>query len=415
MRTAIRAAVACILVVATIAVWAIHGLPGYFPWAHGTVTDHRAAFDSRVRGADGLRVRSSSSDAPWLFEHRERFEDVWFTTDDPMLTREFLELVRFDESCCGDGCLCIGGTRIDVLRGGFVSISFTLKHGAAIRSAELWFGDAGLTPDSADAVCSWLREHGVPHAMSPRQRQALDAATRRARTDAQDTLLGRDRAERLRSVTQEASVGPLLAKWEPDAAARVELAVRFAAIARADLLEGDDEPGARAQVLVDRWLADASEFPSAAATLAQLLADDATAARAARVLARRGRDWISLVDEQSPGIRLRAARALLASDERGDRRAAIELLRGFTRDPETRALLLSLLVVPEKGRSPVHVLDAAAIAVQFCDPALFDRLQEIADRCGPWSDADRRMRELIEARRTGAAESRQAASPLGGR
>src|SRR6185295_4483549 len=118
---------------------------GRFPWAFRHRDDWRGALVARTADADGLRIHATDRDRVWSFQSHDG--DVRFETHDAAVAREFLDLVRIDDRASGGRCACVGGDEVDVLSGNSVEVSFIVKHGSALRSGQLWPGDARLTDD----------------------------------------------------------------------------------------------------------------------------------------------------------------------------------------------------------------------------------------------------------------------------
>lgn len=255
--------------------------------------------------------------------------------------------------------------------------------------------------------CAWLVDHGVDEE-SPRERTARIETETKARDAAQDALLGRERAQALRACQDEASVGALFAKWEPDAVDRIVLAVRFLALEPSGEPSGADDAGARAYKCVRGRLWHADDFAAYVAAFDTLLADDAVAATAAYQFSLiDGWHGDALPTQGLPELRMKAARRLLASSSDYRRACGVELLDGLGDTPEVRAILLGLLPPAADGDRPASPttdaqMQAASRVLRFCDPAMFPRLQNLADAA---TDSDRwskRMAHRIAARRNPA-------------
>lgn len=364
--------------------------PGIFPWAFRHAGDWDAALATRTRGADGLRIHTTGSDRmSWLQPHGGT---VLFETRDEEVTREFLGRIRIDSAASGDHCLCMGGTEIDVLRGNSVAVAFLLKHGGALRSGQVWPGDAQLTLDSSDAVCAWLAERGIAEE-SVRQQAARSAALRAAREAAEDAQIGPERARALRACTTPESAVALLEEWAPDLSERIELAVRFLAVDPESV--GNSLDG---HFLVGLWFDRQQDASALAAAFDRVLADPAVAGRAAA--------WYVRCDDEieggvTPGalaaLRLRAWRLLVASPSDDDRSLAGGLLGAIGGTGEGRALLLDLLPAagPAGGAAPRASDDQMCAACELAesgDPALLPRLRALADA----ADEDGAWRRALE-------------------
>lgn len=373
----------------------VRGHPGKFPWAFQYGHDWRGALAARMDGADGLRIHACDRDRE--FDFPSHTGTVHFETHDADVTREFLDLVRIDDKASGDHCLCIGGREVDVLRGDSVVVSFLFKHGSALRSNQLWPGDAQLTAESAEAVCAWFVAHGM-RTESPRQSAARIEAATHALEAAQDASVGAERASALRACRDRDSAAALLAEWFPDPTDRIALVARFLSAKSEDARGGAES----AWYILHGWLDDADDFAAVARAVERMLASESDALRGAVLFASLGgRFEDEFPADKLPEMRMRVVRRLVESPSEEDRCDGVELLYRIGDTPEARAVLAGFLPSVGVGVAPPteSQMRAAGVLAGICEPSSFARLRALAE-----ASDDR-------ARWTGEIERRIAARP----
>ncbi|MCE9635505.1 MAG: hypothetical protein K8T90_07350 [Planctomycetes bacterium] len=361
----------------------------------------RALLDARIAGVDGLRLRTGGQ-----CHRNEAEEQVLFETNEIDSIREVLASVVIDDAASRGHCMCCGGPTVELLRGGTIAASLTIHHGQAIRWYG-WPGDGRLTLDSADAFCAWLTKHGA-QVESPRAADARVLAEMKARDAAQDALLGIERATAFRACADSAAAVAHIATWSTDPAERAALAIRFAGIDRPSR-DGDD-PGAFADDRVKWWLRESAEPTALAAAFERLLASKPHAELAAQRFddldSDRGDRFPA---EALPRLRLAAARVLLAMTSENDRKDGVDLLERIVDLPEAREILVGLLPPAGDAEHPAAPADdvqmcAAWVVVQFCDLAMFPRLQALAAAS---KDSERWVAVIARGiAKRGAAESK---------
>jgi hypothetical protein len=323
-------------------------------------------------------------------------ERVLVETSDTDELRALFALIEFDDSRGGGMCGCCGEPTLDLFREGRPIASFGVHHGAAMRGPGL-SGDARLTPESSDAFCAWLRSHGAEAEGTGEVRRRTEAE-RKARIAAQDAVIGAERGNTLRAAPDESSAIALLGEWWPDAAVRIDVALRLAVGAGGSA--GDPEPSRVAARRVAAYLGDREDFAAVLAALERLFSAPETARLGADAVDALHREWIPKLTEQPRvALGLMAAKVYFAAQTDDVRRRGLRLLFGLDGNADVRALLLSRLPAPAADGAPApratdFQMQVALDLFPRADEALRRRITALAATA---VDAKRWQREIAAA------------------
>lgn len=136
-----------------------------------------------LRGVDRIRVRSGGTCHRDLAREKTLFEEKE--------AKEIAALIKnlhIDEEKSGFHCMCCGSPSFEFYDGKKLVGTLGFHHGRSVRWPGVWPSDGALTPASAEFLCTWLADRGLPDA-----KKEYDEIKRQQSA-------GRRRAERINAI-----------------------------------------------------------------------------------------------------------------------------------------------------------------------------------------------------------------------
>jgi hypothetical protein len=129
--------------------------------------DREAPYAGLLKGATTLRVRSGG-----LCHRILEDERTLLTMKDPAEVRKVADCLRIVPRQ-GEviRCRCCGDPTLEFFRGDELVVAVGLHHGLLIRSKMI--GDEELAAASAQDLCRWLADRGIPEPEASRKRSRL--------------------------------------------------------------------------------------------------------------------------------------------------------------------------------------------------------------------------------------------------
>jgi hypothetical protein len=347
-----------------------------------------------LEGVTKVRVRSGGT-----CHRREQEEKTLAELTKPEEIREFFTHLTFDTDVSWGSCMCCGDPTFELYVGADLRSSLGFHHGRTLRWLEgEWPGDAVLSRESQDYLCSWLVKRGVSEPAEELRSSRAREDDHRRRTQIQRRVLGDSVVDSIlaldkSSEREEEGVesGDWLEKSREHARKVVEILrtalpdtpVRAAKLLRlsAKTEEADSISAAATELLretpPDVLMTEASKAldddEGRLAVGVWLLSDGSQYLAADQVDRLLPRTGLRVLSDPDPNVRSWAIYALRSTP----RPAAIDLLRRIVR--EGRVLTTDPARAKESPLETQRNLDAAMVCLlQMGDRELIPKMREIA-------------------------------------